>query len=88
MKKILLLTFTTLICNHFLIAQSAWEQRADFPGDGRSATSSFSFSDYGYVGLGYDGEDFRRSFYAYDPATDIWLQTESLGGAAGAGRAA
>lgn len=84
MKKQLLLT-TIFFQLTALFAQSAWEPRADFPGDGRSAVSSFSFIDYGYIGLGYDGEDFRRSFYAYDPSTDNWFQTESLGGAAGSG---
>ena len=67
------------------IHAQAWEQKTDFPGDGRSSVSSFSFSDYGYVGLGYDGENFRRSFYAYDPFNDSWTQTESLGGVAGDG---
>jgi len=85
MKSILL--FCSSICCLTLAsyAQPNWEKKADFPGDGRSAASSFSFTDFGYVGLGYDGEDFRRSFYAYDPIYDTWTQTESLGGAIGEG---
>ena len=82
-KNILLFIFTfSVLVSH---AQYAWKQKADYPGDGRSAASGFSFSDFGYIGLGYDGEDFRRSFYAYDPLYDVWQQTESLGGAIGEG---
>lgn len=63
----------------------AWEKKADFPGDGRSAAVGFSFMDRGFIGTGYDGEDYRRSFYMFDPLTDSWTQTESLGGAIGDG---
>lgn len=85
MKKFILLNSIVLLSASSIFAQPAWEKKADFPGDGRSATSTFSFSDYGYIGLGYDGEDFRRSFYVYDPVNDSWIQTESLGGAVGEG---
>jgi len=83
-KQILLLT--VLFSGHLGFAQiKAWKQRADFPGDGRSAASSFSFSDRGFIGAGYDGEDYRRSFYMYDPLLNTWLQTESIGGGVGEG---
>jgi hypothetical protein len=85
MRKILFMICILFIADQKTFAENNWEQKADFPGDGRSAVSSFGFSDYGFVGLGYDGEDFRRSFYAYDPLTDSWFQTESLGGAIGEG---
>ncbi len=65
--------------------QLAWKQKADFPGDGRSSSSSFSFSDYGFIGLGYDGADFRRSFYAYDPVYNSWTAVSSMGGPVGEG---
>lgn len=86
MKKICLLN-TIFFCSlSGLFSQiPAWEQRADYPGDGRSAAVTFSFPDKGFIGTGYDGEDFRRSFYMYDPATDFWLQTESIGGPGGDG---
>ena len=85
MRKLLLGILLFYCVQEIASAENAWEQKADFPGDGRSAVSSFGFSDYGFVGLGYDGEDFRRSFYAYNPLTDSWFQTESLGGAIGEG---
>ncbi len=85
MRKILFVICILFFADQKTFAENNWEQKADFPGDGRSAVSSFGFSDYGFVGLGYDGEDFRRSFYAYDPLTDSWFQTESLGGAIGEG---
>ena len=66
-------------------AQNAWLQKADFPGDPRSACSAFSFSDYGLVGLGYDGLAFRRSFYIYDQELNIWTQVLSMGGETGEG---
>lgn len=86
MKKCVFLFATILFSTPFIYSQvNAWEQRADYPGDGRSAAISFSFIDNGFIGTGYDGEDFRRSFYKYDPATDVWLQTESIGGPGGDG---
>ncbi len=86
MKKYLLLCTAALLASHAADAQVlAWEQKADFPGDGRSAVVSFSFMDKGFIGAGYDGEDYRRSFYMYDPVTDAWTQTESLGGIVGEG---
>lgn len=84
MKKLVTLSIITLISITAVQAQ-AWEKKADFPGDGRSAASSFSFSDNGAIGAGYDGEDFRRSFYSYDPISDTWTQIESIGGAVGDG---
>lgn len=85
MKKLFLGISIIFLIQTLSVAENAWKQRADFPGDGRSAVSSFGFSDFGFVGLGYDGEDFRRSFYAYNPETNTWFQTESLGGAIGEG---
>ncbi|MFI5171869.1 MAG: kelch repeat-containing protein [Chitinophagales bacterium] len=82
-KELLSILFICLIIKNS--HAQAWEQKADFPGDGRSSVVSFSFPDYGFIGTGYDGEDFRRSFYAYDPYNDLWTQTESLGGIAGEG---
>lgn len=66
-------------------SQNAWKQVADFPGDGRSSSSTFSFSDYGFIGLGYDGDEFNRSFYAYDPVYNSWNAVSSMGGIAGGG---
>lgn len=66
-------------------SQNAWKQVANFPGDGRSSSSTFSFSDYGFIGLGYDGEEFNRSFYAYDPVYNSWTAVSSMGGIAGGG---
>ena len=63
----------------------AWKQVANFPGDGRASSSTFSFSDYGFIGLGYDGEEFNRSFYAYDPVYDSWNAVSSMGGVGGGG---
>ncbi len=85
MKKLFLGISFILLIQTFSHAADAWKQRADFPGDGRSAVTSFGFSDFGFVGLGYDGVDFRRSFYAFNPETNTWFQTESLGGAIGDG---
>ena len=86
MKNTLLLFLCMLIAGFSAQAQILeWEQRADFPGDGRSAAIGFGFMDKGFIGTGYDGEDYRRSFYMYDPALDFWTQTESLGGISGEG---
>jgi len=84
MKRLHVLPLVLLIAAQ-VAAQPAWKQKADFPGDPRSSCSSFSFSDYGFIGLGYDGEDFRRSFYAYDPVYNSWIGVSSMGGVTGEG---
>lgn len=68
-----------------LHAQYIWSQRSDFPDDPRSACCAMSFPDFGTIGMGYDGADFHRSMFAYDPLGDIWTQVTSMGGATGNG---
>ena len=47
MRKILFMICILFIADQKTFAENNWEQKADFPGDGRSAVSSFGFSDYG-----------------------------------------
>lgn len=66
-------------------AQNVWTQKADFPGDPRTSCVGFSIGAGGFIGLGFDSVEFRRSFYSYAQATNTWIQVTSLGGVNGSG---
>ncbi len=63
----------------------AWVQRDTIGGGPRSAASGFCIGTAAYVCVGLDSNSFKRSMWLYNPATDIWTQMESLGGATGNG---
>ena len=43
-----------------------WIERSVFDGSPRSGATSFTISNIGYMGVGYDGDDYLNSFWAYD----------------------
>ncbi len=55
---------------------NSWTRVADFPASARFGAIAFAIGDYGYVGTGYDNNDYK-DFYRYDPSTDTW--SEDLG---------
>jgi len=59
-----------------------WKEQSDFEGVARSSATAFSINDIGYVGLGYDGEDRRSDFWAYDPGRNSWTQIAAFAGSA------
>lgn len=65
---------TTLVGN--------WVEQSSFEGVARSSATAFSIGDIGYVGLGYDGEDRIKDFWAYDPGRNSWTQIAAFPGAA------
>ena len=63
--------------------QITWEQRSDVGWDipngpmVRFGATAFAVGGQGYVGMGtYDG--YASDLYAFDPASDTWLQRASL----------
>lgn len=48
----------------------------------RSSASAFSAAGKGYVGLGYNGTDYLKDFYQYDPTTNTWKRIKDFGGTA------
>jgi len=66
-------------------ADDSWEEIAPLPetAKGRRAAVAFALKvgdiEYGYVGCGYDGENYLLDFWRYDPVHDEWTQEESVG---------
>jgi N-acetylneuraminic acid mutarotase len=58
-----------------------WIQIADFPGAARYAAMTFSIGNKGYLGCGYNGNEFN-DFYVYDPALNTWTQLNNFPGPA------
>jgi N-acetylneuraminic acid mutarotase len=57
-------------------------QLDSFPGIGRNSAVAFNIGDTGYVGTGYDGNNFLKDFYAYIPATNVWVRKADFLGSA------
>lgn len=55
---------------------------AIFPGSARNGAVSFSVNGKGYVGLGYDDNDYKADFYQYDPTTRTWKKRADFPGGA------
>lgn len=51
-----------------------WINRSVFDGSPRSGSTGFTINNIGYMGVGYDGDDYLNSFWAYDLEGDFWSQ--------------
>jgi N-acetylneuraminic acid mutarotase len=49
-----------------------WVQSVDFEGQRRSGGVTFQIGSRGYVGLGYDGDDYFNDFYFFDVEDGYW----------------
>ena len=59
-----------------------WTQKASMEGPARTYASGFGTDMYGYVGLGYDGDNYLNDFWRYDPSSNTWTQVSDFGGSA------
>ncbi len=59
-----------------------WVDRSVFDGSPRSGASSFTIGNTGYIALGYDGDDYLNSVWAYDMDGDFWSQKADFPGVA------
>ncbi|MDC6366954.1 MULTISPECIES: Kelch repeat-containing protein [Flavobacteriaceae] len=57
-----------------------WIDRSVFDGSPRSGVAGFTIDDMGYMGVGYDGDDYLNSFWAYDIEGDYWSQKADFPG--------
>lgn len=57
-----------------------WVERSVFDGRPRSSAASFSIGSMGYMGTGYDGDDYLSDFWAYDMNGDFWTQKADFPG--------
>ena len=59
-----------------------WIDRSVFDGSPRSGVSGFVIDNVGYMGVGYDGDDYLNSFWSYDMEGDYWSQKADFPGVA------
>ncbi|WP_405396059.1 Kelch repeat-containing protein [Maribacter sp. Asnod2-G09] len=59
-----------------------WVDKSVFDGSPRSSVSGFTIGNVGYMGVGYDGDDYLSSFWAYDIEGDYWSQKADFPGVA------
>ncbi|MEM9258190.1 MAG: kelch repeat-containing protein [Bacteroidota bacterium] len=57
-----------------------WVRRSDFEGIPRTNAVAFAIGNFGYVGLGYDGDEDLRDFWRYDVDRDFWTQMDPFPG--------
>lgn len=55
-----------------------WIFKTNFPGKKRNNSAAFSIGNKGYIGCGYDGENYYNDFWEYDPISDIWTKKTDL----------
>ncbi|MEH6408143.1 MAG: galactose oxidase [Leeuwenhoekiella sp.] len=59
-----------------------WQERSVFDGIPRSNVAGFTIGNYGYMGTGYDGDDYLTDFWQYDIEGDYWVQKADFPGTA------
>lgn len=59
-----------------------WIDRSTLNGTARSSAVSFVIDNKGYVGTGYDGDDYLNDFWEYDIEGDYWRQRADFPGEA------
>ena len=57
-----------------------WTQKASMDGAARTYAVGFGTNRYGYVGLGYDGDNYLNDFWKYDPSANSWTRVSDFGG--------
>jgi N-acetylneuraminic acid mutarotase len=57
-----------------------WTQLSDFAGTARYNAVAFAIGSKGYVGTGYDGNNYNNDFWEYNPVTDGWTEIKSYPG--------
>lgn len=57
-----------------------WVERSVFDGIPRSNAASFVVNNRGYMGTGYDGDDYLNDFWEYDIDGDYWVQKADFPG--------
>ena len=62
-----------------------WVLKDSIKGPGKYGCVAFSIDGTGYLGTGYDNNDYKRSLFSYNPWLDDWDKVESLGGINGTG---
>jgi outer membrane protein OmpA-like peptidoglycan-associated protein/N-acetylneuraminic acid mutarotase len=76
------ITLFFLISYFFAIAYSQeatpWSKKNTFPSGTMDKAVAFSIDEKGYAGLGFTLSTFRKDFWRYDPANDVWDLTKNI----------
>ena len=65
--------------------QNTWVQRDSVGGPPKSACVGFSMNGFGFIGLGFDQFEYKRSLYLYNSNFDDWEKMNSMGSITGQG---
>ena len=57
-----------------------WAERSVFNNEPRSSATAFTLGNRGYMGTGYDGDDYLKDFWTYDMESDSWQQLADFPG--------
>lgn len=57
-----------------------WVETSVFNEEPRSSATAFTIGDRGYMGTGFDGDDYFNDFWTYDFATNSWQQLADFPG--------
>lgn len=57
-----------------------WVDASAFDGIPRANAASFTIGDYGYMGTGYEGDDYLTDFWQYDINGNYWVQKADFPG--------
>lgn len=57
-----------------------WVKRSTFNEEARSSATAFTIGNKGYMGTGYDGDDYYADFWSYDMETNSWQQLSDFPG--------
>ncbi len=79
MKKIISLTVISFLFLQ-VYSQPPWRQRANFLGGGRSSAVGFGISNTGYIGLGYDVNNYKGNLWRFEPDSNWWISIPNIGG--------
>lgn len=61
-------------------ATNNWSQKSNFGGTARYNALGFSINGLGYVGTGFDGDNYMNDFWEYNPSSDSWHEIISFRG--------
>jgi N-acetylneuraminic acid mutarotase len=57
-----------------------WVKKSTFNEEARSSSTAFTIGNIGYMGTGYDGDDYYKDFWSYDMDTNSWQQLSDFPG--------
>jgi N-acetylneuraminic acid mutarotase len=79
------LSFAYFLISVHAICQGLWEIKSQVNGPPKSASTSFTLNNLGYIVGGMDEFEFKRKMYNYSPEINSWFDDISIGGLSGNG---